>query len=258
LAIERAVRDIVVQRTYTASDLVFDQGLWHSPHHHSDFSDTDAAVVIQKINKTIVESHSFIKKTSHVVITLGTAWVYHHIPSDGLVANCHKIPQNQFIKRILTTEEIKKSLQNTSQLLLQTNPNMQIIWTLSPVRHLKDGMQNNALSKARLLQSIHEIIDKKNTIYFPAFEILMDDLREYRFYKNDLLHPSDVGVEYIWNIIEKTYFSIEIKKIMNEIAQINKDESHKPFHPNSEKHQAFLYQLKEKKKTLQQKYGIVF
>ncbi len=257
LAIERALRDIVSQRIYAISDLIFDQGLWHSTQHHSDFSDPEAANVIQKINKTLAESHAFLKKTSHVIITLGTAWVYHHLPTDTLVANCHKIPQNQFTKRLLTTEEIKESIRNTNQLLQQTNPNLQIIWTLSPVRHLRDGMQHNAWSKARLLESLHQVLEERNTTnplnasaYFPAYEILMDDLRDYRYYKDDLLHPSEMAVQYIWEYFEAIHFTPETQAFMAEVAQIRKAEAHKPFHPDSAAHHAFLTQLKERKEQL--------
>jgi hypothetical protein len=258
LAIESALNDIYHQKVYEKKDLIFDQELWHSPHHHSDFSNLESELVLSQINQSISESAEFLKKTSHVIITLGTAWVYHHIETDKLVANCHKIPHKQFVKRLLSVDEIVESMKNSIQLLKEINPKIQILFTISPVRHLKDGMQNNALSKAHLLTSVHHIVDLKNSFYFPSYEILMDDLRDYRFYERDRVHPNEEAVDYIWELFRSIWFAPKTIEIMNEVAQLQRDMNHRAFHPQSENHQKFLKNIEERKKRLKEKFGIEF
>ena len=180
-AIEKALSDIVYQRKYTKDDLEFKNGLWLSLHHHSSFSNRKAPKTIEKINRSIEQTHAELKKASHLIITLGTAWVYHHIETDQLVANCHKIPQANFVKRQLSVREITESLNKSVEFIRTINPELQLIFTLSPVRHLKDGMLANSLSKARLLAGIHEVVSNSTNFYFPSYEIQMDDLRDKIF-----------------------------------------------------------------------------
>lgn len=258
LAIEKSLQDIVNQKVYEKKDLVFDQGLWHSPHHHSDFSHPNLQTVLENINQNVKKSHDFLKKTSHVLITLGTSWVYHHIETDQLVANCHKIPQKQFVKRLLSAQEIANSLRQIKDILLEINPDMQLIWTVSPVRHLKDGFHENTLSKAHLFSALHEITDTSDDFYFPSYEILIDDLRDYRFYAEDLLHPNETAVTYIWEIFEKVWMSNSTREIIKQVAQIQKDLQHRPFFPESEKHKKFLENLHEKMHQLEIQHGISF
>ena len=256
LAIEKALKDIQLQKQYEQKDLIYDQGLWHSPHHHSDFSHPQAEVVLQKIHQMMEQSHLFLQKATHFILTLGTAWVYHHVESDQLVANCHKIPQKHFIKRLLSIAEISKSLQNSIQILHAFNPNMQIVLTVSPVRHLKDGMQNNALSKAHLLSAIHEVTDGVKVYYFPSYEMLMDDLRDYRFYNSDWLHPNETAVQYVWEVFQSTWMETHTLQIMQKIAQLQRDLNHRPFHPDSDKHLKFLEHIEKQKRELKVQYGI--
>ena len=257
LAIEKVLQDVVHKKNYTENDLIFDQNLWHSPQHHSQFSSIHSEEVINIIDKTNADTFNFLKKTTHVIITLGTAWVYHHIPSDRLVANCHKIPQNHFIKRLLSVTEIEKSLQAVVLLLQKINPDVQILFTLSPVRHLKDGFQNNARSKAHLLTAIHQVIDQKNVLYFPSYELLNDDLRDYRFYHEDLIHPSVVAVDYIWELFKTVWLSKNALYIAEKIVQLQRDLQHKPFHPQSENYQNFLENIEKQKQELKNDFGIV-
>ncbi len=258
LAIEKALHDLINQRVYTQKDLIFDQNLWHSPHHHSDFSNPDWKIVLEKINQNIEKSAVFLKKTSHLVLTLGTAWVYHHIESDQLVANCHKIPQKHFIKRILSVDEISKSLNKIVSLLKEINSNIQIIYTVSPVRHLKDGMQNNTRSKAHLLTAIHQVVDHQTTFYFPSYDILIDDLRDYRFYASDMLHPNETSINYVWELFKNVWMEQKTGEIIQEISQIIRDLNHRPFHPLNENHQKFLNNITKRKTELLEKYGIDF
>jgi len=150
-----------------------------------------------------------------------------------------------------------KSLKQSIQLLKEINPKIQILFTISPVRHLRDGMQNNAQSKAHLLTSVHQIVDFENSFYFPSYEILMDDLRDYRFYERDRVHPNEEAVDYIWGLFRSIWIAPKTSEIMNEVAQIQRDLNHRPFHPQSESHQKFLKNLEERKKELFEISGIL-
>ena len=259
LAIEKALNTIVNQKNYTEEDLIFDKEQWHSLDHHSDFSDSNSQRVLEKIHTTIEESHHLLKETTHFIVTLGTAWVYHHIESDQTVANCHKIPQQHFKKRLMPIAEIKKSLQHTIRLLKTMNPDMQILFSLSPVRHLKDGMLANSRGKAYLLAAIYEVVSSgSNTFYFPAYEILMDDLRDYRFYAQDMLHPNEMAVNYIWDFFKEIWISEESFPVMKEVSSVQKALDHRAFNPGSDQHKLFISKVNKQKKELNSMYGIRF
>jgi hypothetical protein len=249
-AIEKSLFDIANKTVYTTHNLVQENEIWHSMHHHATYSGLQKEEVLETINNSILAANTFLKQADHVIITLGTAWVYHYIPQDELVANCHKIPQNNFIKRLLHIEEITVSLENSIRLLKRLNPEISIIFTLSPVRHLKDGFIENSQSKAHLLSAIHQVI-KKGHSYFPSYEIILDDLRDYRFYKEDMLHPNTVAIDYIWDKFKDTWIDEKALIISNKVAEIQRDLAHKPFNPTSEAHQKFLVKLNHKKAQLE-------
>jgi len=258
ISIEKAIHDIVKKNLYTESDLILENEIWHSLHHHSDFSNIKKEAGLQAINQSIEKNHEYIKSASHLIITLGTAWVYHHIKTDQLVANCHKIPQNKFEKRLLSIDEIIKSLKNINELIRSVNPNISITITLSPVRHLKDGMINNSRSKAHLLSAIHEFIKQKNVYYFPSYEIVMDDLRDYRFFEKDMLHSNEIAIDYIWNLYKESNINSNSYGIMKEVESIQNGIKHRPFNPDSAKHQEFIRNLNKKKRKFFDNYGIHF
>ncbi len=257
-AIETLISDCIEERQYLQSDLFFFDDLFHSYHHHSSFSDISEEKVLQYINGTIKNTTAFLKKTSHLVITLGTAWVYKQKKTGDLVANCHKVPQEVFEKVLLSPIEIEECLAQIQKKLAVFNPSLKIIFTLSPVRHLKDGFVENSLSKSHLITAIHQICKIENCFYFPAYEIVMDDLREYRFYKKDMLHPNEIAVDYIWEQFSKNWISEDSKKHFKNIDRIQKSLSHKPFHLESTKHQKFLKNLERKKNLLKKDLGIGF
>ncbi len=257
-AIEKALTDIVEQRVYTKSDLVFENEQWHSLQHHSDFSNTDSSIVLKDINTRILQTKDYLKNTSHFIITLGTAWAYRHIATDQFVANCHKIPQKNFDKHLLSISEITDSLKNSIKLIHKVNPSTQIVLTLSPVRHLKDGMLANSQSKAHLLTAIYKVINNPNIYYFPSYEIQMDDLRDYRFYTSDLLHPNKTAIDYIWNFFKEHWIDSAVFPIMKQVAQIQKGLLHKVFNPDSKQHKVFLKNLEQQQKTLLKSHQIKF
>jgi len=257
-AIEKVLTDIIYQKEYTTKDLFFENERWHSWHHHSDVSNPDAATVLNNINGNIKKVATELKETSHLILTLGTAWVYHHIETDQLVANCHKIPQKHFIKRILSVDEIVESLQNCVQLLQKINPNIQVIVTVSPVRHLKDGMVNNSQSKAHLVTAVHKLVIEKNIAYFPAYEIVIDDLRDYRFYTSDMMHPTQTAIDYVWHLFKEVWIANDSNQVMEQVAQVQKGLQHKAFNPDSIQHKLFLENLKKQEESLSQNHKIIF
>ncbi len=258
LAIEKALLDISQNKKYDETMLFYENEVWHSWHHHSDFSASSSSETIANINARIQKTAKSLNNTSHLIFTLGTAWVYHHIETDQIVANCHKIPQKQFIKRILSVAEIVTSLQKSIALVTEMNPEIQVLFTLSPVRHLKDGMLANSQSKAQLLTAIHEVVRNSDSLYFPAYEIVLDDLRDYRFYNTDMVHPNQTAIDYIWELFKETWINSKSYPIMAQVEQIQKGLQHRAFNPDSKQHKQFLEKIGEQKGILFKKCGIEF
>lgn len=257
IAIETAINECVNNKRYTKDDLFFHHEQWHSFQHHSDFSDTNSEIVLENINTQIAHTHKELKKATHLIITLGTAWIYEHLEKNKIVANCHKVPQKKFLKKLTPIDGIKESLENIKMNLQRINPLITVIFTISPVRHLKDGMIENSLSKAHLLSAVHQVSDSK-TFYFPSNEIMLDDLRDYRFYKSDMVHPNETAIDYIWKVFKETWISNQTEKLQKEIVIIQKGLSHKPFNTNSLAHKSFEDNLRLKIKNLKEKYNIIF
>jgi len=208
---------------------------------HSSFSSLNKEELENKIQTSLIESNDFFKNTNRIIITYGTAFVYRLKRNNEIVTNCHKVPSANFAKSLLTESEIVESFQNFYSKLKSINQKCKIILTVSPVRHLKDTLELNAVSKSILRLSCHSMVSQFSDVdYFPAYEILLDDLRDYRFYKIDRLHPTDEAVGYIWEKFIAAYFDEPLKKFINEWKEVRKDLQHKPFHSQSENHQKFL------------------
>ena len=256
-AVKNSIQEIFENKIYTEEDLDFHQGEYLSFNHHTSFNSENQEDTLRKINEKINLAHEFLKRSNWVIITYGTAFVYEHLAQNIFVANCHKIPQTNFNKRLLTHEELVNSITETCHILKKISPKeAQILFTLSPVRHTKDGFSENNLSKAKLLCAIHEVVEQhENCRYIPVYEIVMDDLRDYRFYKEDLIHPSEQAVQYIWEKFKKAYFSDEADRFSNENLKIKQALEHRPKDKNSPKHQTFLKQLQEKIMQQQGKVG---
>lgn len=252
-AIETAVRRCTEKTVYTKNNLYEHGNIWLSLDHHSRFNQRDYIKVLDEINKHISLGHQALLNASHVIITLGTSWVYKWKADQRIVGNCHKIPQKLFSKDLLAYQEIVASLKQIIANVQKINKNASFIFTVSPVRHLKDGFTENTLSKSLLHQAVHELTDHKTISYFPAYEIMMDDLRDYRFYKNDLVHPNEMAVDYIWELFKNSWISMEARQLMNEVEDIQKSRAHKAFDPESEAHKIFLEKLELKIKALKTK-----
>jgi hypothetical protein len=261
VSIEKIIHKAVNQKLFTEKDLFFHNERWHCFDVHSDLSNPDKEDLISNLNAIIISTKQQLQEASHIIITYGTSWVYRNIATDMIVANCHKLPQASFSKEILSIETIKKSMQNTLDLIQKINPTVNFIFTVSPVRHLKDGFVENQLSKAHLIAAIHKVLQVPplgaEGAYFPSYEIMMDELRDYRFYSEDMLHPSQVAIDYIWERFSDTTISEESHSIMEEVETIQKGLAHRPFNPNSESHQQFLSKLQAKSTKLVSQYSFM-
>ncbi|WP_103071543.1 GSCFA domain-containing protein [Aquimarina sediminis] len=240
---------------YTDTDLFYINEQWHCFDAHSSLSNSSKDITLSNLNEALKSTQETIKSATHIFITLGTAWVYRLKALDMIVANCHKIPQRDFDKELLSVEEINQCLQNCIHLIHSLNPLAEIIFTVSPVRHSKDGFVENNRSKSHLITSIHQVIaQNKGLSYFPSYEIMMDELRDYRFYDVDMIHPSSVAVQYIWERLLGVWVSEETSKTMSRVEEVEKGMSHRPFNPKSEQYQLFLKKIELKKYQLQQEH----
>ncbi|PKH49441.1 GSCFA domain-containing protein [Tenacibaculum sp. Bg11-29] len=250
-AIENLVLDAINEKVYTDDDLFFHNERWHCFNVHSKLSSTDKNKITNSLNNANNNTYKQLKNATHIIITLGTSWVYRFIETDSLVANCHKIPQKKFLKEILSINEITASIEIIISLIKSVNKNVNILFTVSPVRHLKDGFIENQRSKSHLLSAIHNIIEpRENTYYFPSYEIMMDELRDYRFYAEDMIHPNKTAINYIWDKFFTSWTSEETQQTMSKVAIIQKGLTHRSFNPTSEAHLKFLNNLQQKKETL--------
>ena len=267
VSIEKLIRRSIEKRKFTENDIFFHNDLWHCFEVHSELSNSDKDVFLESLNDLIRSTNKQLSDSTHIIITLGTSWVYQNIASNEIVANCHKVLQKQFTKELLSIQQIEESLESIISLVHSVNPNCKFIFTVSPVRHIKDGFVENTLSKAHLIAAIHSVLNRKfstslelttqNNIYFPAYEIMMDELRDYRFYAEDMLHPSQTAIDYIWIQFFENYISESQFGLMNDICSIQKGLKHRPFNPNTESHQKFLHQLELKIKTIQNQHPFI-
>lgn len=230
-----------------SNELVDVDNLFCHHDYHSLFNNVDMDSVVSKINAVIQSSHEYIQNVDLIFITLGTSWVYELKDSDKTVANCHKRPSSIFNKRLLTLDQIKESLEKIYNLLISFNPAVKIVYTLSPVRHIKDGIEESALSKALLKVAIHDQVTNNACLYFPAYEYMMDDLRDYRFYEEDLIHPNTVAIKYIWKKFTETYFSESTLHKVKEVEKIITFLNHRPVNPDK----TYESKLTEKQKELE-------
>lgn len=257
VSIENIISRVIHQKHFTEKDIFFHNERWHCFEVHSELSNSNKVVFIDNLNQILESTHHQIIKSTHCLITYGTSWVYKLKTSNQIVANCHKVPQKEFDKEILSVEVIQKSIENTIALIQKVNPNCNVIFTVSPVRHIKDGFVENQRSKANLISALQYILNTEhcelNTEYFPSYEIMMDELRDYRFYTEDMLHPNQMAIDFIWERFSQTQISEPSFPIMEEVATIQKGLSHRPFNSNSESHQLFLANLTQKMTQLQEK-----
>ncbi len=256
-AIENFITNAINEKEYLDDDLIFQNETWHSFDAHSNLSSVNKNELLNKLNASISITNRALKEASHIIITLGTSWVYRFIETDAIVANCHKIPQKKFLKELLTIEEITESLATILVLLKSVNKDISVLFTVSPVRHLKDGFIENTQSKAHLIAAIHQVLEHQNVSYFPSYEIMMDELRDYRFYTEDMIHPNKTAINYIWERFTETWFLDETRSTVKEIDVIQKGILHRPFQEKTTQHQQFLENLEAKKEKIQQQFPFI-
>ena len=235
------------------SQIVEWNGMWHSMMHHGSFSHVNKTELISRCEKSIDVLSNSLKTANVIIVTFGTAWVYEY--KGKVVANCHKIPVKEFVRRRLTVEEIV----HMWQLIMEQVPNKHWIFTVSPIRHIKDGLHENQISKALLLQAVDGLRSRLSSHvpsidYFPSYEIMLDELRDYRFYAEDMVHPSEVAVNYIWQRFVETYMHSDVCNEMRVLHQLWRDRNHRFLHPDSQEAQAFVSHLQDKIRQLRKKY----
>lgn len=244
LAIARSLEDSLHKKVYRQEDLIDYEELWHSLSFHTDFSAPEAEAALNKMNQSTESAHGFLSQADWLVLTAGTAFQYYYLQKNGEespAANCHKIPAVHFKKRLLSIAEIVDCLKIIIAEIRQVNPRLKIIWTVSPVRHVRDGLTENNRSKARLIEAFRQLADDiTNSWYFPSYEILIDVLRDYRFYDYDLVHPSNLATDIIWQQFGLQFFTQMTNILVEEIQKIRVAAQHKPRFPGSSAHTKFV------------------
>ena len=249
---------IINGREFLEEDLHFFDNKYLSFYHGTGFSSPDKEKMLERLNIELQTARVFLKRARFLFITFGTARVYKWKESGKSVSNCHKIPDNEFIRELLAVDHIKDSWTFLIEKLRAFNKNLQIVFTVSPVRHWKDGAHGNQVSKSILILAIDELMKASSDLdYFPSYELLLDDLRDYRFYKTDMLHPSTDTVKYIWKKFQDTYFSVSTKRSYEEIWKIVNACGHRLMSDNPEEIKKFCNNMLNRIKTLENKYGFL-
>ena len=256
LSIATALKEIAGEKSYEKKDLYFAGGLWHSAMHHGDFSSSSADETSLRINSRLQRASAEMHELTGLLLTWGTAWVYEEKDTGRVVGNCHKLPERTFVRRMLSVDEIVCEYDALLNRLWEQSPSLNILFTVSPIRHIRDGLHANQLSRATLLLAVDTLQQRypQRIAYFPAYELLIDELRDYRFYAEDMVHPSPLAVRYLWQRFSDACFSPETLRILEAVDDIRRDLEHRPFHPHSEAYHRFLGQIVLKIERLIGKY----
>jgi len=257
LSLGQAVAEYISGKTYTEKDIFKNGELWESFSHHGRFSNTDAGLCLAQINEEIARAGTQLRNANWLIITFGSAFVYKYKKTDQVVGNCHKIPSAEFEKLLLSKEQVVSEWQKQIESLKKFNPQLNILFTVSPVRYVRDGLVENNRSKGILLDAVHTLIEQNSHCsYFPAYEIVIDELRDHRFYKEDLVHPNHLAINYVWEKFANAYCDEKTRKFLEEYEPLLKGLQHRPLQEGTEVHNKFKLQLAEKIKALEEKYSI--
>lgn len=253
-AIEKVLSFAAESKRFTEADLFFHNERWHCFDAHSGLSGKKDEV-LTSLNEATTRLRGAIADATHINITLGTAWVYRRKDNGALVANCHKVPQKEFTKELRSPNEVAASLEAILAHIRRLNLNTEVIFTVSPVRHLKDGFVENQRSKAHLIAGLHTALEGESGVsYFPSYEIMMDELRDYRFCAADMLHPNETAIDYIWSRFATAWIAPEARPVMDEVEAVRKGLGHRPFDPDGDAHQRFLLQLQTRIAVLRERF----
>lgn len=245
-SVATSLRFAVENRKFTERDLIFSGNLWHSWYHHGSFAKPDAAELLDTINADLLKTATFLHQADYLFVTLGTAWVFRHKTLGEIVTNCHKVPGSEFDRFRLTVADIVAEWKLLIAQLKAFNPKLTIVFTVSPVRHLADGAHGNQLSKSALLLAVNELCESSDCLYFPAYELLLDDLRDYRYFDADMVHPSAMAVEYIREKLFLAWLSPKSQQLASEVQKLRKSLLHRPLHGITPEWEAFRKTIDEK------------
>lgn len=255
-SVKRNLEALLDREQYGEADLGFHNGLWYSFDHYTPFSHPDKDKALEQINKAFRKAKNFLQKARFLVITFGTAWVYRFRETGQIVCNCHKIPARQFDRFLLDPATIVSDVEQVLDKIQHTNPGLHTLFTVSPVRHLKDGHTANQVSKSSLMLAVNQLVEGNPGMrsYFPSYEIMMDDLRDYRFYEPDMVHPNEAAITYIWEKFAGFAIDPASLQIINELTPLLKGRAHRPIRRDTPQYQKFISQLEEKERKLREKF----
>ena len=257
LSVANGLQLLLEEKQLSADDLFEHNGLWHSFSHHGRFSNTEQNKALDDINTRIKSSATFLKQADFLFLTFGTAWIYRYKESGELVSNCHKIPAREFVRERLSVQQIVEVYRELLTKIWQINPDLKVVFTVSPIRHWKDGAVDNQRSKSTLILAVDQLIQELGTekcAYFPSYEIVMDELRDYRFYAEDMLHISEVAIKYIWSRFEAALVGAESIEIGREVQKINNAVKHRPINKKSLEYSKFLFSFLNKLELLEKRF----
>lgn len=253
-SVANSLDSYVIGKQYVKQDLFYLNEIWNSWEHHSDYSDIDKHVALETINATQTEAHKFIESATHVIITLGSAYCYRHKELDITVSNNHRAPAAWFEKCLLSVDEIVNKLQNTLNKISTSNPEVQFLFTVSPVRHVRDGVVENNRSKARLLEAVHTLCEREDSYYFPSYELVIDILRDHRYYDIDLVHPNYLATDYVWERFTQACMNDETRDLLRILKEISIAKKHRPRFPQTEAHKKFKESYAQKIRALSEQH----
>lgn len=249
---------VLNEHKFGEEDLFYHNGLWNNFHFHSSFSNLYKEKCLDDINHLIVNAHKHLLSSKYIFVTFGTAYVFKQKDNGSVVNNCHKLPSSYFERELLSVESIIELFNSLFRSFSEAEMNYKILFSVSPIRHLNDGAHGNQISKATLLLAVNELVKHfPFCFYFPSYEIMMDDLRDYRFYAEDMCHPSIVAENYIWDFFYDSFFTKNTKDILKEVVSINKSLQHRPINSDTDKHRIFVQKLNSKIEFLKQKYPYI-
>ena len=255
MSVFQSLEMLLSGKQFLENELEFYNNLWFSYYHHSDFSCPGKDQCLEKINKRLIQSREILKSSDILKITFGTSWVFRHKKSDKVVSNCHKIPASEFIRHRVTTDEIVSVYDDLIRRISSLNPGLQIVFTISPVRHWKDGAHGNQLSKSLILLAVDKLVQMfGHCYYFPSYEIILDELRDYRFYAEDMLHVNETGTNYVWQRFLDTFCASETLDLIKKTKEILQAKIHRPNNANSKEYCEFLKKNLKKALELKEKY----
>lgn len=250
-----ALERIVEGRCFTPEDFFLSQGRYLSLDLHSDHSYPDVQTAVQQVNALVEGLHRHLSQLTHVFLTFGTAEVFRYRPTGRICANCHKIPQREFSKERMTCSEIVAMARRVIGALRAVNPGVTVVYTVSPVRYLSEGPLGNSASKGTLFCAVeHLTADGLGEVYLPAYEIIMDQLRDYRFFDRDLVHPNDLAVDCLWEQLAPALFSAATRREIERVEEVMRAAGHRPFHPQDEPYRHFCRQWMERIAVLKVEY----